>query len=135
LQISLGAIPVVVGIDQAVVISALEAVGLKVTSITQDFSDTIASGQVISAIPTTEPIGKDGEVTLVVSKGPNIVLMPRVIGETILAAKSILETMGLRVTVDTNQIQSRWGIAKVKSASAAEGTQLRFGDNVTIVSR
>jgi serine/threonine-protein kinase len=61
--------------------------------------------------------------------------MPRVIGETILAAKSILETMGLRVTVDTNQIQSRWGIAKVKSASAAEGTQLRFGDNVTIVSR
>ena len=135
LQISLGAIPVVAGIDQAVAISALEAAGLQVTSITQEFSDTIASGQVISAIPTTEPIGKDGEVTLVVSKGPNIVIMPRVIGETILAAKSILETMGLRVTVDTNQIQSRWGIAKVKSASAAEGTQLRFGDNVTIVSR
>jgi serine/threonine-protein kinase len=135
LQLSLGSIPVVAGIDQAVAIAALEAAGLKVANVSQEFSDTIAGGQVISVMPLTEPIGKDGEVTLVVSKGPNIVIMPRVVGETILAAKSILETMGLRVTVDTNQVQSRWGIAKVKSTTAAEGTQLRFGDNVTIISR
>lgn len=135
LQLSLGSIPVVAGVDQAVAIAALEAAGLKVANVTQEFSDTIAGGQVISVMPLTEPIGKDGEVTLVVSKGPNIVIMPRVVGETILAAKSILETMGLRVTVDTNQVQSRWGIAKVKSTTAAEGAQLRFGDNVTIISR
>jgi beta-lactam-binding protein with PASTA domain len=39
--------------------------------------------------------------------------MPKVVGETIAAAKSALESIGLRVTVDTNQLSSRLGIAKV----------------------
>ena len=61
--------------------------------------------------------------------------MPKVVGETIAAAKSALEALGLRVTVDTNQLSSRWGIAKVKSASVKAGTTVRRGDAVTIVSR
>ena len=51
------------------------------------------------------------------------------------AAKSVLEALGLRVTVDTNQLSSRWGIAKVKGASVKAGTTLRRGDAVTIISR
>ncbi|MFM2351763.1 MAG: hypothetical protein RL096_244, partial [Actinomycetota bacterium] len=94
-----------------------------------------AKGQVISVTPITEPLGAGGEVRLLVSKGPNVVIMPAVVGETISAAKAALESLGLSVLVDTNQLQSKWGIAKVKRASVAAGTSLRSGDSVTISSK
>lgn len=135
LEISLGAIPVVAGLDKTAAVSLLEVAGLSVKNITEDYSDTVAKGQVISLVPLTDPIGKSGEVDLTVSKGSNLVIMPKVVGETISAAKTLLEGLGLRVTVDTNQLSSKWGIAKVKKVSDAPGTQLRIGDSVTIISR
>jgi beta-lactam-binding protein with PASTA domain len=61
--------------------------------------------------------------------------MPAVIGETIAAGKLALEQLGLKVIVDTNVLSSRWGVAKIKQASAAAGTELRLGNTVTIISR
>ena len=69
------------------------------------------------------------------SKGSDRVVMPKVVGETISASKLALEQLGLKVVVDTNALSSRWGIVKVKSASAAAGSTLRIGDYVTIVAR
>jgi serine/threonine protein kinase len=135
LKVSLGSIPVVAGLDQALAIGMIQGVGLKVSEITQEFSETVAKGQVISVTPITEPLGAGGEVRLLVSKGPNVVIMPAVVGETISAAKTALESLGLSVLVDTNQLQSKWGIAKVKRASVAAGTSLRSGDSVTISSK
>jgi serine/threonine-protein kinase len=123
------------GLDQATATNLIGIAGLKVKEITEEFSDTVGRGQVISLVPLTDPIGKAGEVNLIVSKGTNIVLMPKVIGETISAAKALLESLGLRVTVDTNQLTSKWGIAKVKKTAVAQGTKLRVGDPVTIISR
>ena len=91
-------------------------------------------GQAISIIPLTEPLGKGGEVNLVVSKGTEVVVMPRVVGETIRASKTLLESLGLVVVVDTNQLSSNWGIAKVKKVSVAPGTKLRVGDSVKLIS-
>lgn len=135
LKVSLGSIPVVAGLDQALAIGMIQGVGLKVSEITQEFSETVAKGQVISVTPITEPLGAGGEVRLLVSKGPNVVIMPAVVGETISAAKAALESLGLSVLVDTNQLQSKWGIAKVKRASVAAGRSLRSGDSVTISSK
>lgn len=135
LKVSLGSIPVVAGLDQALAIGMIQGVGLKVSEINQEFSETVAKGQVISVTPITEPLGAGGEVRLLVSKGPNVVIMPAVVGETISAAKAALESLGLSVLVDTNQLQSKWGIAKVKRASVAAGTSLRSGDSVTISSK
>jgi serine/threonine-protein kinase len=135
LDVSLGSIPVVAGLDQAVATNLIQVAGLKVKEVTEEFSDTIAKGQIISLIPLSNPIGKSGEVTLVVSKGTNIVVMPKVIGETISAAKALLERLQLHVLVDTNQLTSKWGIAKVKKSSIAPGTKLHIGDTVTIISR
>ena len=135
LQISLGTIPVVAGLDQAVAIAAIEAVGLTIAEVATEFSDTVSAGQVISLLPLSEPLGKGSEVKLLVSKGPNVVIMPSVIGETLSAAKNLLESLGLTVLVDTNQLQSKWGIAKVKKTSQATGVKLRSGDQVTIYSK
>ena len=135
LKLSLGSIPVVAGLEQAVAVAAIEAVGLKIAEVGSEFSDTIAKGQVISLLPLTEPLGKGSEVKLLVSKGPNIIIMPKVVGETLSAAQTLLASLGLNVIVDTNQLQSNWGIAKVKRSSEVAGAQLRSGDQVTIYSK
>jgi serine/threonine-protein kinase len=135
LEVSLGAIPVVAGLDKAAAENLLQVAGLKLRNTIEEFSDSVAKGQVISLVPLTDPIGKAGEVDIVISKGTSVVVMPKVIGETISAAKTLLESLGLRVTVDTNQLTSKWGIAKVKKVSASQGSKLRVGDAVTIISR
>jgi len=135
LEISMGAIPVVSGLDLATAKNLIQVAGLTVKEVTEEYSETVAKGQVISLVPLTDPIGKAGEVNLVVSKGTNLVVMPKVIGETISAAKTLLESLGLRVAVDTNQLTSKWGIAKVKKVSVTQGNKMRVGDTVTIVSR
>jgi eukaryotic-like serine/threonine-protein kinase len=132
LSVSLGPIPAVSGIDQAIAVTAIEATGLKVSSISQEFSDTVSPGKAIGIVPQSQPLGAGGSVKLLVSKGPNVVIMPKVIGETVLAAKALLEGAGLTVIVNTDQLQSKWGIVKVKRTSAAVGTKLKAGDSVTI---
>ena len=134
LEISLGSIPLVANLDQETAVNVVQVAGLKVKSIITEFSETVAKGQAIALIPLTEPLGKGGEVNLVVSKGSDIVTMPRVVGETIRASKTLLESLGLVVVVDTNQLSSNWGIAKVKKVSVTPGTQLRVGDSVKISS-
>ena len=132
LSVSLGPIPVVSGIDQAIAVTAIEATGLKISSIEQEFSDTVAPGKAIGLVPQTKPLGAGGSVKLLISKGPNLVIMPKVIGETVLAAKALLESSGLTVIVNTDQLQSKWGIVKVKRSSEAVGAKLKAGYSVTI---
>lgn len=134
LEISLGSIPVVAGLDQETAINLIQVAGLKVKTVTTEYSETVTKGQAIALVPLTEPLGKGGEVNLVVSKGSDVVVMPRVVGETIRASKSLLESLGLVVVVDTNQLSSNWGIAKVKKVSVSPGTQLRVGDSVKLSS-
>ena len=132
LKVSLGPIPVVSGIDQAIAVTAIEATGLKISSIQQEFSDTVAPGKAIGLVPQTKPLGAGGSVQLLVSKGPNVVIMPKVVGETVLAAKAVLEGLGLTVIVNTDQLQSKWGIVKVKRSSEAPGAKLKAANSVTI---
>jgi serine/threonine-protein kinase len=132
ISVSLGALPVVAGVDQETAVAAIQAVGLKINEINEDYSDTVPAGQVISLVPQTEPLGKDGTVNLVVSKGPNIVTVPNMIGQTVLAGKAALESLGLKVIVNTDQLTTRWGVVAIKRQGAAAGTQLRVGDSITI---
>jgi serine/threonine-protein kinase len=132
LWVSLGAIPIVAGLSQEVAVAAIETAGLTINEITEEYSDSVAAGQVINLVPLSEPLGKNGSVNLLVSKGPNVVIVPNMIGQTILAAKTNLETLGLRVIVNTDQLTTKWGIVKVKRQSAAAETQLRVGDSITI---
>jgi serine/threonine-protein kinase len=132
IYVSLGAIPVVAGLEQATAVTAVELAGLSINEISKEFSDSIPDGQVISLVPQSEPLGKDGTVNLIVSKGPNVIEVPNMIGQTVLAAKGSLESLGLRVVVNTDQLTTRWGVVQVKMQSAVAGTKLRVGDSITI---
>ena len=137
LKLSLGPLPLVSGMPADLARSALTAVGLVIADTREEYSETVARGKVISvSTGAGQPVGKGGAVTLVVSKGSAMAVVPKVVGETILAAKTALESRGIRVLVDTNQLQSNWGVAKVKLASVPAGTRINVTKtSVTITSR
>ncbi len=134
LKVSLGPLPVVAGLSQDVATTLLTAAGLAEPTVTKEFSNSVAKGNVISLVPSGTLVGAGSAVQLVVSKGPETVLMPAVVGETIAAAQKLLTDAGLKPVVSTNQLQSNYGIAKVTSASKNQGATLHVGDTVIISS-
>jgi serine/threonine-protein kinase len=134
LQVSLGPLPAVVGTDSTTATEKLEALGLTVTSV-QVFSDDVASGQVVSLETSGDPIPEASSVTLNVSKGPEFVTMPNVVGETVAAARNALQTLGLTVQIDTDQLSTRFGVVKVTRQSPSASSRVRVGAQVTIYTR
>ena len=135
LKLSLGAIPVVAGLQTEIAKAALEAAGLTVRAVEKKYSTTVAKGQIISVVPDEEEVGKGSSIKLVESLGPQTVTMPAVKGETILAAKGLLESLGLTVVIDTSWLSKDYGIKKVTGVSETAGTTLLVGQSVTIRSR
>jgi serine/threonine-protein kinase len=134
LQVSLGPLPDVVGNEALRASEILEALGLSVSS-TELFSDDVAAGRVIAINPASDPLPESGAVTLTVSKGPELIAMPSVVGETVAAAKNALEALGFSVLVDTDQLSSRFGIVKVTRQNPAAASRVRAGAQVTIYTR
>ena len=134
LQVSLGPVPAVEGQSLQQATEKLQAVGLTVSS-QQVFSDQVPAGQVVSLTPSAEPLPEAGSVSLAVSKGPEFVTMPNVVGETVLAARNALQALGLTVEIDTDQLSSRYGIVKVTKQTPTASTRVRVGSEVTISTR
>jgi serine/threonine-protein kinase len=134
LRVSLGPLPDVVGDEFSQAIQTLEAVGLTVTSL-EVFNDDVAAGRIVSITASSDPLPESGSVTLNVSKGPEFVTLPNVVGETVAAAKNALEALGFTVLVDTDQLSSRFGVVKVTRQNPAASTRVRVGTQVTIYTR
>jgi serine/threonine-protein kinase len=134
IRVSLGPLPEVAGLNLEQARALLADVEIVIEE-TEVFSNEIPAGSVVSLVLSETPLEEGGQATLEISKGPEIVIMPNVVGETIAAAKTVLENLGLRVVIDTNQLSSNFGIAKVRNQSPTAGTESRVGDSVTIISR
>jgi len=63
------------------------------------------------------------------------VTMPNVVGESVAAAENALKALGLSVTVDTDQLRSRFGVVKVTRQNPAASSRVRVGAQVTIFTR
>ena len=135
LKVSLGAIPVVAGLQADIARAALEAAGLNVRKVENQYSNTVDKGQIISVVPDEVEVGKGSSIKLIVSLGPETVTMPTVKGETILAAKGLLESLGLKVIIDTSWLSKDYGIKKVTGVSESAGSTVLVGQSVTIRSR
>ena len=132
LKISAGALTNVVGKQQSDATNALKSAGIAVSSVATDYSDAVATGAVIKVNPNTDPLPINGTVTLIVSKGPTTVVVPNLVGETLAASKLALETLGLDVVVNTDQLQSNWGMIKIKTVSVPSGTVVKRGSQIII---
>ncbi len=135
IKVSLGSIPVVQGLQLNVAKAALQAAGLSVRKVNYKYSNSFAKGEIISVSPDEQEVGKGSTLVLNVSLGPNTVVMPKVKGETILAGKSLLESLGLKVVIDTKWLVKDYGIKRITGASELQGTTLHVGDTVIIRAR
>jgi serine/threonine-protein kinase len=95
------------------------------------FSDTVPKGHVVGTDPPAgTPAIIGSSVAVNVSKGPNLVAVPHVIGKSVGAASQALTNAGFQVSgVSGNPIGT------VTGTSPSSGTMARFGSAVQIITR
>lgn len=132
---SAGKVPTVSGLTVEQATAALEAADLTVSGqTTAEFSSTVSSGKVISVVAAGGIIHPGGSVSLIVSKGPELIAVPGVAGVTIAAAKMLLENLGFAVTVDSEIPERHWdkSWAEAGSTDPGEGTEVPKGATITL---
>jgi serine/threonine-protein kinase len=132
--VSIGAVPDVLGLSAEAARALLAELPITIEEV-EVFNNQIPAGQAVGLVLVEDPLPENGSAVLEISKGPEIVIMPNTVGETIAAAQLLLRNLGLNALVDTTQVLSNFGIAKVQSQSPEAGSEVRVGDSVTIVSR
>ncbi len=108
--------------------SALSAVGLTATQRTV-YSDTVPAGTAAETVPAagaTVVVGSS--VTVVISKGPHLISVPYVGGQSVGAASQILTADGFQVSGVTGN-----PIATVTATSPYAGAVVQFGSAVQII--
>jgi len=135
--VSAGALPDVAGLPVNDAIALLGTKNVTATPLPElQFNNDIASGSVISlqTANADAPIAPGDSVDLVVSKGPDLVVIPDVVGETIPDARQMLVDAGFTVKLDTNVPTAFQNSAEVQSIKPDAAEALR-GSEITIVSR
>jgi serine/threonine-protein kinase len=106
---------------------ALTAAGFTVSRV-DDFSATVDNGKVISTDPAAnQNANRSSQVTVHVSKGPETVKVPNLVGQSLEAAQQTLQAQGFEV--DT---QSYLPGRLVRAQSPAAGTTVNKGTKVTL---
>ena len=126
-------VPNVEGLTQDPATTAITAAKLMVGTVTQQTSNTVAAGNVISQDPANgSSVGQGSPVNLVISSGPQIVTVPNVEGLTDAATTAIA---GAKLTVGTVTQQSSNTVAagNVISQDPASGSSAAQGSPVSLV--
>lgn len=121
-------VPPVARKSYAAAAAAIQAAKLVPTKV-DAFHDTVPAGQVIRTDPpagTKAP--RDSTVSIVVSKGPDIVIVPDLTGKTIDAATAAAQQAGLTVTVQGAYSPGK----KVRAQDWPKGTPVKRGLLVTL---
>ncbi|AXG82405.1 Stk1 family PASTA domain-containing Ser/Thr kinase [Streptomyces paludis] len=125
-------VPELAGRPLAEARSLLKKEGLAAGVVTEEFSDDVARGSVVSSKPAGgSDVRPDTGVALVVSKGAAIEV-PEVTGQPLADATAVLEDAGLKVEVAADRVNSTVAEGSVTEQSAARGTRLAEGDTVTL---
>jgi serine/threonine-protein kinase len=133
LVVSAGPLPAVTGKTVGDATTALNAVELQVAGDTpSEYSNEIASGLVIRLTAPEGPISPGDTVTLVVSKGPEPIEIPNVVGSSISDAVATLEGRGFQVAGLDGVFPGFWGIYRVTGTSPGGGEFAVPGSTVTI---
>ena len=112
---------------------ALDDLKLKAT-FTEEFSDTVAAGEVIStSVPKDTQLHWGDAVEVTVSKGPETVTLPNVVGKTYDEASAMLKALGLDVKKSA-PLGDLTHVVRLQSPSAGDQVRVRDSDgNKTVV--
>ncbi|MDE9366768.1 Stk1 family PASTA domain-containing Ser/Thr kinase [Luteipulveratus sp. YIM 133132] len=122
-------VPVVTDQPQASAATTITDAGLTVSLAPQEFSDTVPQGNVIRQSPGSGTLFRGGQVQLVVSKGPQMVTVPRVVDQSTGQARRTLQDAGLKV-----KVKRLFGglFDTVRDQDPAPGTSVPRGTEVTV---
>jgi serine/threonine-protein kinase len=125
-------VPDVVKQPQATAELRIRQVGL-VPSVSQDKSDTVEQGSVISQSPDAQTsVAKGSTVKIVVSSGAAAIKVPDLKGKTEQEARQLLGDLKLTVGAVTEEDDSKVAKGKVISTSPAAGESVAPGSPVTL---
>jgi serine/threonine-protein kinase len=95
----------------------------------EEYNDNVPAGQVIRTQPAAgAQVPRDSAVTIVVSKGTNVILTPLFAGLTIDQAAALAQSTGLTITVIGPYRPGQ----KVRLQSVSAGTPIRMGQGVGV---
>ncbi|MDQ4489758.1 Stk1 family PASTA domain-containing Ser/Thr kinase [Sinomonas sp. ASV486] len=115
---------------KAAITAAKDTVG----TITQVYSDTVPSGTVVAQDPASgTPLRHGSTVSLTVSKGPQPIPVPKVVGMAQSDALAALRAAGLDPVVSTDEVNDRTvPKGSVAAQDPVDGTTLTKGGKVTL---
>lgn len=137
--VSVGSVPALSGLSRTDAEKTLTDAELTLGSVEERFSDTVAKGTVIESHYDT-PLRPGDSVNIVVSKGQDLVQVPKVVGMTINEAKQTLEDSDFAVKIDTDIPEEYWDaviaeLFSVDSTDPAAGEMKKRGSTVTITAK
>lgn len=125
------AVPAVVGRTTPEAKAVLDSAGLITVEGGEWFSVTVPKGSIISQEPSAGALARRGDtVTIIVSAGSESFIMPDVVGTTSEDARLRLETLGLRVTLETIEASATEGT--VTETYPTAGQEVRNGSTVRV---
>jgi serine/threonine-protein kinase len=137
LIVSVGAIPSVRGLTVEAAQAALSARDLTgIVGGESEFDNDVPLGDVLRVERTSEaPVRPGSTLTIIVSRGPDLVDVPNVVGRPINEAVDILEEAGFEVVLDTNVPPGLRDspLAPVQSTNPAAGERVLRNSPVTVV--
>jgi eukaryotic-like serine/threonine-protein kinase len=124
-------VPVLVGQQRSVAVQEIRSRGLSPS--VQQRDDDAPAGQVVAQSPTAGTRVESGSVvTIVVSRGPQTVKVPNVVGKLRSNAVSTLRGRGFSVTVSTEETEDESQDGRVISQFPSAGSDAEKGSSVTI---
>ena len=122
----LAIIPSVVGLSVEEATTKLSEARLNIGQTLTVFSEKATAGLVAGTDPASgKTIKPNSTITLLISKGSNLVLVPNVMAKTTKQATADLKALGLKWVIKGKG-------TKVKNISPKEGTQVKRGSTITL---
>jgi len=125
------AVPDLVGRTEEEATATLGDAGLRLGEVTEEQSDDVEEGRVVSQSPQAgDEVNARSRVDIVISAGPEAVVVPPVVGLSEEDARAAIQAAGLTVSVIPQASDEPAGEVIAQDPSA--GTEAESGDTVTI---
>jgi len=125
--------PSLLGLDRVAAETALTGAGLALGAVTEAYDASATAGAVANQTPAPGvEVAKGSTVAVVLSKGPEPIAVPNVVGKTKADATALLEGAGLKVKSQNKDDKAKKGTVVTQSPAAAKLVQPGSMVSVTV---
>lgn len=120
------------GLSEATV--ALSELGLKIGEVKSEEHDEIEKDKIISTLPGAGTAVQKGDVvTVVLSRGTEVITVPRLIGKSLSTAKRMIQDAGFVVGNVSYKVSTEYNVGIIMQQYPAAGRQSKKGSKVDLV--